>query len=785
MNNGYSGSVTVILACLTVLACNNVCPGEDAIKYHPGRIIPAPDERQTNLIPNASFECGVDGWGSAELGVPHGWYGVLNGLFGRLDETTAFDGRVSLKIELAPETMPVAYNDYLHTDRHPIKAPLAGTVGWIAVRPGQAYTFSIAMKAAEDGTPARLVVRQFRQAPFSKLVRLSIDWRRYSIEFTPTAEACYVLAGPDLGEAQNNPNPPDQATIWLDAAQLAFSDAKSFFATRLPVELGIATDKPGNIFTEEESLRIRLTAASSDTKEQHQAEIDLRMTDFFDKEVWHDVKTVAIPAKSSRELIVTVPPSPQRRGYLLLHATMTSGTTVQKTQRRLACIPVYTAADSRFGLNHAFGWPEMLTLSRQAGLIWMRDWSMKWQDVEPQKGQFHFEETDAQINRILRENLKVLEVLAFSSSLWSTSAPASIPVNDPWYLASSDAPDPETQYDDILAESGSKIARLGYAPRDINEFKDYVSRTVAHNKDRVGAWQVFNEPYYTGTALPRHAGYGAADYMRHVEAFVQAARQSDPGCLILGGYSIPNERDTDCLAEQLRFIAAGGLKPIDVFTLHTYPASRPPEYLEEYLHRVNAAMDEHGRKPIWFTECAYYADDDPWLTRVNAQDNDLWPGYYLASERVQAEYLVRMTVMMLAHGVEKIFFHAGTGSALNHGNLWTMFLRYGGEPFKCYATQAVMSQLFTPDCTFVRPLLPDEPIKAYLFDDGKRTIGVVWTPEGTAAKPIRLADPKLQLWDLVGRRVESQTFTPGETPVYIIGQGVSAEQFEKTVAVVR
>ena len=54
----------------------------------------------------------------------------------------------------------------------------------------------------------------------------------------------------------------------------------------------------------------------------------------------------------------------------------------------------------------------------------MRDWSMKWQDVEPVKGQFTFAETDAQVDRILRQDLKVLEVLPFPSSMWSTSAPA-------------------------------------------------------------------------------------------------------------------------------------------------------------------------------------------------------------------------------------------------------------------------------------------------------------------------------------------------------------------------
>ncbi len=149
---------------LAWLACVNASLAKDPVQFRPGRVIPPAGEGQ-NLIPNASFECGAYGWGSTEREVLPGWYGTLNGLFGRLDPTTAADGRVSLKIELTPENQPVAYNDYLHTQRWPITAPLAANVGWIAVKPGRKYTFSAAMKAAQPDTPARLVVRQFPPPP--------------------------------------------------------------------------------------------------------------------------------------------------------------------------------------------------------------------------------------------------------------------------------------------------------------------------------------------------------------------------------------------------------------------------------------------------------------------------------------------------------------------------------------------------------------------------------------------------------------------------------------------
>ena len=186
--------------------------------------------------------------------------------------------------------------------------------------------------------------------------------------------------------------------------------------------------------------------------------------------------------------------------------------------------------------------------------------------------------------------------------------------------------------------------------------------------------------------------------------------------------------------------------------------------------------EDGGRKPIWFTEFAYYADDDPWGTPMVGRTSQ-------ASELIQAAYEVRFCTICLANGVEKIFFHAGTGSAINHSNLWTQFLRYDSEPFKNYASQAVMSQLLTPTCKFVKRLLPDEPIRAYLFRDEHRTVAVIWKASDGESKPITLTNDKPQLWDIMGRPHGPRTFTPDGNPMYIVGQGVSVEDFEKGVVV--
>ncbi len=718
--------------------------------YRPGLVIPS--KGFANPVPNASFECGPDGWGSAEWDRTIHWGGSMNRLFGQLDPSQAFHGRWSLKIELSPRNQPVSYFDYYELHRTPIRAPLAGNRGFIEVEPGRRYTLSVYMKAAQADTPARLAVRQFQGRSFEQSARVSTDWRRYALTFTPTSRWCYVLAGPDLRRTAEDPDPPDRATLWLDAVQLERNQAPTTFQTRLPVEFGISTDRLGNVFGWDEAVSFQLGLCNSHPQKARQVKVQLALKDFFDREVFRDAVAVSVPAGSPVSRKVVVDSHPQRRGFLRLEAAMTTGSGSVERTIRLAVIPVHRGGDSRFGMNHAYPWPHLLELSRKAGLVWVRDWSCKWQQVEPQKGRFTFAETDHQIDRPLRHGLKVLAMLPFPSSHWSSSAPPDYKLTE-GYL--------------------SRREHVAYAPRDAAEFENYVERTVLHYRDRVGWWQVFNEPIFTSYSLPRKFGYGGGDYARWTKSFARAARRADPKCKILAGIGYLN--DGQILDDWEQFLAAGGLQAADAVDVHHYPRLRPPEFIEALLQKLNALMDKHGgRKPIWLTEYGYYADDEPSSVPMPRSHFNV----PLESERLQAEYAVRWATIMLAGGVEKIFYHAGTCDGLNRDSLQGIFYEYGGTPHRIYAAQAVMAHLFGPNCRFLKRLSLGQRVKAYLFRNRSREVGVVWAPGGAAQKPIRLVDEKIEIWDLMGRPQPVRRFTPNGTPVYVVGEQISEEAFE-------
>ena len=92
-----------------------------------------------------------------------------------------------------------------------------------------------------------------------------------------------------------------------------------------------------------------------------------------------------------------------------------------------------------------------------------------------------------------------------------------------------------------------------------------------------------------------------------------------------------------------------------------------------------------------------------------------------------------------------------------------------------------MSHLLGPACRFQKKLALGRGVKGYLFSEGKRLVAVVWAVQGAKPKPIRLADERLALWDIMARPQKGRQFWPGGTPVYLIAEGLSSEEFAKAL----
>jgi hypothetical protein len=708
---------------------------------HPTHVWPAAGG---NLIPNAGFECGPAGWGS-QTAEYITWGTPMDRLFGEVATNGAFEGQRCLRITLNQQVRPLVNFDCYEPVCVPVQAPLAGHLGYVAVEAGKPYTLSAWMRADAEDTPARLGVQQFLAGTDLNKVRVGTEWKRYSHTFKPRTNFCYALVGPDLRDSGRT-----GCVLWVDAIQLEEGGAPRPFALRAPVETSMRMASAGPVCFDGDKLAV-IVAAVNNGKEWASLKVALHLSDFWDRRAGLRDAGLSLAPGASVEHVLDL--GAMKRGYYRVQLTVNG--VQQPGELRFAVIPKYTRPDSIFGINHAYGWPELVKAGRDAGIVWARDWSMAWQNVESAPGRWTFTETDLQVNRARNLGQLVLGLLPFPSSDWSSSAPP---------------PDPAVE------KFKARRLRQSYAARDMEQYRTYVSNCVSHCRERIWWWHVLNEPLYTEYALPRKCGYTPADYLRHVKLFHEAAKAANPDCRVLAG---PGNWLGDDLQEMLRL---GLQQHCDAVDLHIYPGFLAPEKLEADLVRIRALQAQYGpRRPLWLTEHGYYADDD---LNMLPPDRNRFPEEMLPSEQVQAEYSMRFNLLLLANGVEKIFYHAGTAEPLSRDQVQGIFFRYAGEPRKIYPALAAMAELFQPGTKFVKDLSPaGSQARALLFQSGDRLVLGAWQPAANTPAGMRVSGTQIALRDLMGNLVTGKEVELVSSPVYAVATGISAAEFEKAVEI--
>jgi hypothetical protein len=695
-------------------------------------VIPATSA--VNLLPNSSFECGGSGWGSiADL---PGWGGNLNTTAGEVDTTTAKSDGASCKIALTPSTLPVFHFDYFDLYRVPVKAPLLANRGWIAVEPGADYTLSAYMRGDCEDLVGVLSVHQAFGGNLGQQVRLNTKWQRHAFTFQPRAKQVFVALGLDLAASKRQ-----AGTAWIDAVQLEKAAEATSYQPRAELEIGLETERPGNLYPYGTEATMSATAFNAGDSARS-VTLRIRTTDF-DDAVVHEA-TVSLDVPPGRRSRLPVSTGVRQKGFYRLHVQTSApkgqGAQVVLTRPiRFAIIEPYSNADSLFGMNHGYPWPELLDLSKQIGLCWFRDWSLKWHDVEPEKGTFTFAEADFQINRVLQRRLNVLALLPFPSSNWSSRAGAEVAATDR-YPASRE--------------------RIAYMPRDLGAFAAYVRKTVQHYGGRLKVWEILNEPIYTSYALPRTKGYQVKDYVALLRVAHRAVKEVDPDALVIGGIAGGPTTYTE------EFIEAGGLRCIDALNLHTYPGLTAPDAYEEPLRRLRQRLRAAGAdKPIWFTEGAYYADDD----KPSEPYHSSWLKA-AASEAEAAQWQVKFNTLLLAYGAEKIIYHSGTTGSLNNESLSGIFFEWAGAPRKMLATQAAMANLLVPPVRRLEDPEGPEGVQTHGFESHGRIVIVAWGKEGTEPKEVSLAGTTWRAVDLQGNELNVQKVTLTDRPIYFVSE---------------
>ncbi|MCD6350989.1 MAG: hypothetical protein J7M26_02620, partial [Armatimonadetes bacterium] len=395
---------------------------------------------------------------------------------------------------------------------------------------------------------------------------------------------------------------------------------------------------------------------------------------------------------------------------------------------------------SPFGMNHAYAWDEWLVLSRRMGINWVRDWTLKWQWLEPERGKMELAKADFFINRPLRLGMKELVMFPFPSSVWAAEEPPKRPAKQ------------------------RKLYRpieTAWRPRDVGAFKHYVQACVERYRDRIHDWEVFNESIFTSYSLPRSYGYEAADYVPLLAAAHEAIRAGDPKAYVIGGYSAPPGAH---LGLYDTFIKLHGPDYCDAVSIHEYPGGEP-EGCEQAAMNLVRKLEAAGKpRPLWLTEFAYYADDDVAPTKNLSS----WPPL-VEGEKTQAEWLVRYCLLMMSARVERIFFHIWT-TRVNYDGGQGLFFEADGEPHKVAVAVSAMAQRLGPEPEFLQRVdLGSEGRVCLLFRRGNTIVGAVW--DAWTEDRCRGSAPRASWYDITGAPLAKAPQRLTASPVFFETRG--------------
>ena len=692
-----------------------------------------------NRIPNSSFEVGTFGWGT---------YGSTF-LVGEIDETTAAQGGTSFKLDLSPGKLPVEWNDFTYALRgKPTHTPQRGlslvSVGYVPVAKGQPLCLSAYLKLDRPGQ-VKMGLIEDTGGERATVIDVGTEWKRYSATLTPQAEHAFVRFALE-GAAD---------VLWVDAVQLEAGDQPTDYAPALPVEIGFDTGREGNLYHVGETAAAKMRLYNSSEKDAMMP-IRFSVEGFRHETVSEMTDTCHAPAGRTAWRMIDLPglAGKDRKpntdaGFYRLHARWDSPAGPQHRQFRFGVIhPLgerYQGQATFLGQNHSFTDEGLMRLTREAGTSWVRSWFVRWDDIEPKQGEFHFEEADAQLAWLEKLGFHVQLCLGDPSSEWASTAPA-----------------------DLKETTGAEAEsqRVWWRPRDMQAYEDYVAALMARYGDRVKQWEILNEP------VNQKGGPNCnLDFDHSYHLFLQAARRAaqrtyqDVQILGAGQDYLKGMADISPI-----------LSAIDILSEHRYPGLQPASDFGESLRSAAEALRKTGGvKPIRITEYGLYADDDPDPTTRQSP--------FLIHQGEDSELLAATTTMQhevtaLANGTEGFYFHIGNWPIIlnrEHGCGFHPFFEWNGLPRKMLVAQNVLCWALPPGSKFVRALSDKPPLTTYEFATPKGATFVAWaTPPVTLSAEARKALEGGEVYDVVGKRVR-EVKEVGELG-YVIARNKEAAQ---------
>lgn len=266
----------------------------------------------------------------------------------------------------------------------------------------------------------------------------------------------------------------------------------------------------------------------------------------------------------------------------------------------------------------------VLDMARAAGVRTFRE-EFNWGRIEPERGQFKFEDTDARMNDVTAAGAELIGLIAYGNT-WASEKGRACEI-----------------------EGGGDCNT--FPPDDPEDYARFAARLADRYGSSIHNWEIWNEQN-SGFRFWRGAGVGGDPeaYANLLKVTYKHMRDAQPSARIAYGGLFWHEQVISGAPKFLdRSLAAVPDLPnfFDVVAYHPYtlyPPSVSPESnrgAEVPLPEMHAALEE-------VLNVYNASGKEFWITEVG------WPTAGPVTEELQAQYLVRSSILSMSVGATRV-----------------------------------------------------------------------------------------------------------------------------------
>ena len=214
---------------------------------------------------------------------------------------------------------------------------------------------------------------------------------------------------------------------------------------------------------------------------------------------------------------------------------------------------------------------------------------LKWHVVEKSPGVYDYSSADWMVKRAFETGMALMPILG-GTPVWRGVAP-----------------DNASEFKGGRNENSMWYYRDRWRPRNLEEYRAYLEKTVARYKGKIKYYDPYNEPDWH---LPHTAGFGFGGSTRQfadqLKVTAEAIRKSDPAAVVVfPGIACGHFSDENFVKD---ILSMRGIQDFDIVGMHSYGGNR---FFQQQVERFRLAGYQG---PVWVTE--RYFDGDCYNAQV-------------------------------------------------------------------------------------------------------------------------------------------------------------------------